>query len=260
MGHITLHLKIVILILVTFTACRSEKEQTAKYIDLSKRLSYSEKSESSKIIVFGTPEAKQFLGPGWSRPGKDGAEPFQSAEAVKGSFVFKAAKADPVFLHMKLRSTFANSAEILLNSKPVGRIEVDVRPKLYSMKLPAEALTTDTNVVELNWNEVRKLDQRKNAPDVAAIAYYAVITPAKYVANVPASNHPPLVSTSVRIEDQAKNAINQPLGGSVNFFENLNKDSRLEFEILFVPDGRKKDVSADFSIILRKDGQPDQRI
>src|SRR5262245_20111742 len=116
MGYITLRLQIVILFVLIFTACRSEKEQTATYIDLSKRLSYSEQSESSKIIVFGTPEAKQFLGPGWSRPGKDGKEPFQSAEAEKGSFVFKTSTSDPIFLHLKLRSTFANSAEVLVNS------------------------------------------------------------------------------------------------------------------------------------------------
>ena len=260
MGYITLRLQIVILFVLIFTACRSEKEQTANYIDLSKRLSYSEQSASSKIIVFGTPEAKQFLGPGWSRPGKDGKEPFQSAETEKGSFIFKTSTSDPIFLHMKLRSTFANSAEVLVNNKPVGKIQVDVKPKLYSMKLPADAITADTNVVELDWNEVRKLDQRKNSPDVAAIAYYAVIGPAKYVANVPASNHPPLTASTVKVGDQTRSAINQPLGGSVQFYERLNKDSRLEFEMLYEPTAAKKDVFANFSITLRKDGQPDQRI
>jgi choline-sulfatase len=260
MGNITLGLRIVILFLLIFTACRSEKEQTAKYIDLSKRLSYSEKSESSKIIVFGTPEAKQFLGSGWSRPGRDGSEPIQSAAAEKGSFIFKASSSDPIFLHMKLRSTFANSAEVLVNSKRIGKIQVDVRPKLYSMKLPADAINDDTNVVELNWNEVRKLDQRQNAPDVAAIAYYAVIGPAKYIVNVPASNHPPLVTSKAKVGDKTLEAINQPLGGIVNFYEQLNKDSRLEFEMHYEPTAAKKDAFANFSITLRKDGQPDQRI
>lgn len=261
MGYLPLRIKIVVLFIVLiFTACRSEKKQSANYIDLSKRLSYSEKSESTEIIVFGTPEAREFLGPGWSRPGKDGKEPFQSAEAEKGSFTFKTVSADPVFLHMKLRSTFANSAQVFVNSKPVGKIEVDVRPKLYSLKLPAETITADTNVVELDWNEVRKLDQRKNSPAIAAIAYYAVIGPPKYIANIPASNHPPLVASSVKVGDQTRNAINQPLGGSIQFYEKLNKDSRLEFEMLYDPAVAKKDVFADFSIMLRKDGQPDQRI
>ncbi len=261
MGYPTLRLRFLVLFIVLiFTACRSKKEHAAKNIDLSKRLSYSEKSESSKIIVFGTPEAKQFLGPGWSRPFKDGKEPFQSAETEKGSIIFKASRADPVFLHLKLRSTFANSAQVLLNNKPVGKIQVDVKPKLYSLRLPAEALNADTNVVELDWNEVRKLDGRKNAPGVAAIAYYAVIGPARYIANIPASNHPPLVISNVKVGDQTRNAINQPLGGSVQFYEKLNKDSRLEFEMFYDPVGSKKDVFANFSIMLRKDGQPDQHI
>jgi arylsulfatase A-like enzyme len=260
MGYLPFRLQIVILILIILTACHSEKKQTVEFIDLSKRLSYSEKSGISKIIVFGTPEARESLGPGWSRPGKDGKEPFQSAEAEKGSFVFKTSTSDPIFLHMKLRSTFQNSAQVLVNNKPIGKIQVDVRPKLYSMKLPADALTADTNVVELDWNEVRKLDQRKNAPDIAAIAYYAIVGPAKYIANVPASNQPPLVSSTVQLGDQSKNAINQPLGGSVNFFEKLNKDSRLQFEMLYDPATPKKDIFADFSITLRKDGQPEQRI
>jgi len=260
MGYITFRLQIVILLLVISTACRSEKEQTAKYIDLSKRLSYSEQSPSSKIIVFGTPEAKQFLGPGWSRPGMDGKEPFQTANLDKGSFIFKSSEGDSIFLHMKLRSTFANSAQVFVNSKPVGTIQLEVKPRLYTLRLPTEALTAETNVVELDWKEVRKLDQRKNAPNIGAIAYYAVIGPAKYIANVPASNHPPLTSSSVKIGDQARNAINQPLGGSVNFYEKLNKDSRLEFEMVYEPATAKKDIFANFSITLRKDGQPDQRI
>src|SRR5262245_54853868 len=125
MRILALRLRIAFLLLVlSFTGCRSEKELTASYIDLSKRLSYTDKSEGSKIIVFGTDEAKQFLGPGWSRPGKDGKEPIQSAEADKGSFTFKSSKSEPTYLHMKLRSTFANSAEVLINSKPVGKIQV----------------------------------------------------------------------------------------------------------------------------------------
>ena len=113
-----------------------------------------------------------------------------------------------------------------------------------------------------NWTgrKSEKLDQRKYAPDVAAIAYYAVIGPAKYIANIPASNHPPLVISTVKVGDKTRNAINQPLGGSVQFYEKLNKDSRLEFEMFYDPAVSKKDVFADFSITLRKDGQPDHRI
>ncbi|MCI0613605.1 sulfatase-like hydrolase/transferase [bacterium] len=260
-GYLTLLAKIVVLLIVLiFTGCRSEKEHRATNIDLSKRLSYAEKSASSNIIVFGSPEAKQFLGEGWSKPAKDGKETFQSAVTEKGSIIFKSPKPYPTFLHLKLRSTFANSAQVLVNSKPIGTIQVDVKPKLYSFQVPAEALNGDTNVVELNWNELRKLDQRKNSPDVAAIAYYAVIGPAKYIANIPASSHPPLVSSSVTVGDKTKNAINQPLGGSVNFYEKLNKNSRLEFEMFYDPAGSKKDVFANFSITLRKDGQSDQQI
>lgn len=260
MGYLTLRLQIVILFLLIFTACRSEKKQTVEYIDLSKRLSYSEKSESSKIIVFGSPEAKQFLGGGWSRPGQDGKETFQSANLDKGSFIFKSTEAVPIFLHMKLRSTFPNSAQVLVNNKPVGTIQLDVKPKLYSLPLPAEVLNADTNVVELDWKELRKLDQRKNAPNIGGIAYYAVIGPAKYIANIPASNYPPFVTSSLKVGDKTRNAMNQSVGGTVNFYEKLNKDSRLEFEMLYEPTSPKKDVFANFSITLRKDGQPDQRI
>lgn len=260
MRYIALLLKIAILVF-SITACRSEKEQPAKNIDLSKRLSYAEKSESSKIIVFGSPEAKQFLGQGWSRPGVDGKETFQSANLDKGSFIFKSDEANPIFLHMKLRSTFANTAQILVNSKPVGTIQLDVKPKLYTLPLPAEALNTDTNVIELDWKEVRKLDQRKNAPNIGAIAYYAVIGPAKYIANIPASNYPPFITSSLKVGDKTRNAINQSSGGRVNFYEKLNKDSRLEFEMFYDPAApKKKDIFADFSITLRKDGQPEQRI
>ena len=263
MRYIALLLKIALLFLVlSINACRSsEKEQPAKNIDLSKRLSYAEKSESSKIIVFGSPEAKQFLGQGWSRPGVDGKETFQSANLDKGSFIFESHEANPIFLHMKLRSTFANSAQVLVNSKPVGTIQLDVKPKLYTLPLPIEALNADTNIVELDWKEVRKLDQRKNAPNIGAIAYYAVIGPAKYIANIPASNYPPFITSSLKVGDKTRNAINQSSGGRVNFYEKLNKDSRLEFEMFYDPAApKKKDIFADFSITLRKDGQPEQRI
>jgi len=253
MGNFTVHLGIAFsFIALIFTGCRSEKEQAPKYIDLSKRLSYSEKSQNNQIIVFGTPEAKQFLISGWSEPGKDGNETFQAAAADKVSFSFKSSKDEPVFLHMRLGSFFANSAQVLLNNKTVGTIQVDDKPKLYSLQLPAEALKPDNNVVELDWNEVRKLTKRRNSPELAAMAYFAVVGPIKYVFNDSIANHA-LAATTVQVGEKARNAITQPLGGGVRFFEKLNKDSRLEFEMFYDPaDSSKKDQFADFSITTKR--------
>ena len=127
------------------------------------------------MIPFGRPEGKQYLLSGWAEPERDGNDTFQRAASNKTSFFFNTSSVEPLFLHMKLSSSPANSAEVLLNKKPVGSIRINGEPDVYSMRLPSDVVHANTNVVELDWNDT----------SARPAAYFAVVTPAKYLTGIP---------------------------------------------------------------------------
>jgi arylsulfatase A-like enzyme len=244
---------ILLLYLLVFTiGCRSEPH--GKVIDLIKRLPYAEKSDDLQVIPFGRPEGKQFLLSGWAEPERDGNELFQRAASNKTAFFFNTSSVEPLFLHMKLSSSPANSAQVLLNKKPLGSIQINGEPNVYSVRLPSDLVHANTNVVELDWSEL----PASSGP----AAYFAVITPAKYLTGNPVS--PVRISSRSQLLDiggKQRPAITFPQGGTIRYFEKINKGSNLELGIYYKPPAlSEEDDFADFSVTLRRDGKPEQRI
>jgi choline-sulfatase len=241
---------LLIYISIFTIGCTSQPH--GRVIDLIKRLPYAERSENLQVIPFGRPEGKPYLLSGWAEPERDGNEVFQRATSNKTAFVFKTSSVEPLFLHMKLSSTPANSAEVLLNKKPVGSIHINGEPDVYSMRLPSDIVHANTNVVELDWS------------DTAArpAAYFAAVTSAKYLTGNPVSLvRIPSGVELLDIDGKTRKAITFPEGGTIRYYEKLNKDSNLEFGIYYKPPALSEDDDfADFNVTLRQDGKPDQRI
>jgi choline-sulfatase len=238
--------------LLLVAGCHTETNHRGRIIDLIKRLPYAEKSDNLQVIAFGTQEGKQYLLSGWSEPERDGNEMFQRATSNKATFIFNASSAEPLFLHMKMSSSPANSAEVLLNKKPVGNIRINGEPDVYSMQLPSDVVHPNTNVVELDWSD------SSSQP----AAYFAAITPAKYLTGNPVS--PVRISSGFQLLDvngKKREAVTLPQGGTIRYYEKINKDSKLEFGIYYKPPALSEDDDfADFSITLRQDRKADQRI
>ncbi|MCI0613606.1 sulfatase [bacterium] len=242
--------KICFLLSLLIIGCMTP--QHGKVLDLIKRLPYAEKSDNLQVIPFGRPEGKQFLLSGWAEPERDGNDTFQRAASNKAVFFFNTSSVEPLFLHMKLSSSPATSAEVLLNKKPVGSIRINGEPDVYSMRLPSDVVLANTNVVELDWN---------NTPAKPA-AYFAVVTPAKYLTGNPVL--PVRITSGAQLLDingKNRQTITFPEGGTIRYYEKLNKDSNLEFGIYYKPPALSEDDDfADFSVTLRQDGKPEQRI
>ena len=204
------------------------------------------------MIPFGRPEGKQYLLSGWAEPERDGNDTFQRAVSNKTAFFFNTSSVEPLFLHMKLSSSPANSAEVLLNKKSVGSIRINGEPDVYSMLLPSDVVHVNTNVIELDWKDTSS----------RPAAYFAVVTPAKYLTGNPVL--PVRIPSNVQllnINGKNRHAITFPEGGTIRYYEKLNKDSNLEFGIYYKPPVLSEDDDfADFSVTLRQDGKPDQRI
>lgn len=237
-------------LLLLIAGCRNEPQ--GKALDLIKRLPYAEKSDNLQVIPFGRPEGKQYLLSGWAEPERDGNDTFQRAASNKTVFFFNTSSVEPLFLHMKLSSSPANSAEVLINKKPVGSIRINGEPDVYSVRLPSDVVHANTNVVELDWNDT----------SAKPAAYFAVVTPAKYLTSNPVL---PVKMTSgiqlLNIDGKNRPAITFPEGGTIRYYEKLNKNSNLEFGIYYKPPALSEDDDfADFSVTLRQDGKPDQRI
>jgi len=247
-----LKIKISLLLYLLFLTISCRSEPRGKVLDLIKRLPYAEISNNLQVIPFGRPEGKQYLLSGWAEPERDGNDTFQRATSEKTSFFFNASSVEPLFLHMKLSSSPANSAEVLINKKPVGNIRINGEPDVYSMRLPSDVVHANTNVVELDWSDTSS----------KPAAYFAAITPAKYLTGNPVL--PVRIQTGIQLVDvdgKNRQAINLPEGGTIRYYEKLNRDSNLEFGIYYKPPALSEDDDfADFSVTLRQDGKPDQRV
>ena len=255
-----MHLKIALLLCLILSGCRSHTTSQIP-IDLIKRLPYAEKNDQSQVIIFGRSEDKKFLLSGWSQPEKDGNETFQWASAEKTSFFFKTPRITPLYLHIKLGSFFPNSVSVLLNKQDAGRIQVNGEADIHSLRLPANALLPETNVIEFKWDELRthENDQRT----LAASAYYAVITPAQYLSGPPhiGEKHPEPEAQSLNFDGKRRAALVLPAGGTIRYYEKLNKNSRLKFGVFFDPAAISDDDDfAEFAVTLRRDGQSEKRI
>ena len=86
------------------------------------------------------------------------------------------------------------------------------------MPLPPDVVNANTNIVELDWNDTSS----------KPAAYFAAITPAKYLTGNPVL--PVRISSGVQLLDvdgKNRESINFPEGGTIRYYEKLNKDSNL---------------------------------
>jgi arylsulfatase A-like enzyme len=249
--------------LLVSAACKLQKNANDQPIDLIKQIPYAEKSDNFQIIIFGTPVGKRSVVSGWLPADKNSGETFQWVGSEKSALTFKWNRIEPLYLHIKTRSFFENSAQVLLNGKTVGTIQVQTEPEVNTVELPAEMVNSEGNTIEFIWNELRQPPRPKNAPKVAAGAYFAMITPAKYLAGDPLTDLEKANSQSAMMSVAGKNRASASLnlGGTLRFYERLNKNSRLQFGILYdSPTISESDDFSDFNITLQKDGQKEQTI
>jgi arylsulfatase A-like enzyme len=254
--------KITIVLCLLVAGCFTHAP-TQVSIDLIKRLPYAEKIDESQVIVFGRSQDKNFLLAGWSQPEKDGNETFQWASAQKTSFFFKNRRTEPLYLHIKLGSFFSNSASVFVNRQNAGRIKINGEADVYSLRLPKQALHPDTNVIEFDWDELRRPENQEDPRSLAAAAYFAVITPAQYLSGPPhidSKNSDP-EQQFLNINGKKRAAIQLPVGGTIRYYEKLNKNSRLKFGIYYHPPAISEDEDyADFTVLLRKDGTTEKQV
>ncbi|HSE40611.1 MAG TPA: sulfatase-like hydrolase/transferase, partial [Acidobacteriota bacterium] len=257
--------KIALFVCLALSGCNSHKTKQVA-VDLIKRLPYAERIDNSQVIFFGRAEAKPFLLTGWSEAEREGKETYQWASAPKTSFFFKADRSEPLYLHIKLGSFFSNSANVFLNKRNAGKIQVNGEADVITIPLPAEALQRDANIVEFDWNELRSPEhQTINGTSAAAAAYYAVITPAKYLSGTPQrdAKHQEESHSSefLNIGTKKRSALVLPAGGIIRYYEKLNKNSRLKFGVYYHPPAIPQNEDyATFTVSLRKDGVADKHI
>ena len=258
-----MRLTIVFLCLFTAAACNIQKRSNDSFIDLIKHSPYAEKSDDFQIIIFGTPVGKRSVLSGWLPAEKNTDETIQWAASQRSALSFKWNRIEPLYLHISTQSFFDNSAEVLFNGKPVGTVLVETEPQVNSVKLPAEMMNLERNVIEFVWSELRQPPGRNDSAKVAAGAYFAVITPAKYLSGNPLTDLEKSNSkeTMLPVAGKMRASIPLNLGGTLRFYEKLNKNSRLQFGILYdSPAMSEKDDFADFSITLKKDGDKEQPV
>lgn len=242
-----------ILLCLSLFSCQ---RQNSNREDLIQNLSYAEKESDTQVILFGTPEGKMQIGSGWWHdPESDRGFQYRWIVSPKAEFVFYQKNPVASFLNLQLKSFYSNSADIYVNQKLVSKITVDTVKQVFTIPLSADVLVQGLNRVEMNFAEVRI--PQGNAADqrlLAAAAYYAIITPSKYIVPPDPEQIRQEFWKPELIQLGTKNytAINCRQGGSIRFYEMLHKKPVLNFGYYFEPQViAENDDFAEFSIALR---------
>lgn len=230
-------------------------------VDLMQPLLACEKTSDSTLLFWGTPGVKPFLLSGWSGNEKDEDGSFQWAVDQEAGFVFNAERAQPLFLHLKLKSFFRNPAGVYLNSSFVSNIVVDKNAEEFTIPLPQEDLKEGANVVQLRFSELLASPVPTDTRKLAAAAYFAAITPSRYakVPSEPSRN----IWTADTLAVRGKNVpvLDCATGGSLDLFQELDPDAVLRFGYFYNPSNfKEKDDYAEYSIALHTDGAPEKEI
>lgn len=246
----------VLLTLCLFSCQRQKLNQK----DLVQNISYAEKQSDTQVILFGTPGGKMQIGSGWWPDSEfDHGFQYRWIVAPKAEFVFYQKTPAPVYLHLQLKSFYSNPAEVYVNQNLISKIDVNTAKQVFTMPLASEVLLPGLNHVELRFAEVRM--PREKATDLrelAAAAYFAIITPSKYLTDPEAHDVQTEFWNTDRILIGSKTypAINYRQGGSVRFFEILNQNPVLKFGYYFEPQAfAENDDFARFSITLCREAQ-----
>jgi arylsulfatase A-like enzyme len=242
-----------LLLLFCFAALLAgcKREEGLHKLDLIQLLPYAEHNSDTQVLVFGTTEGKRSQLAGWGEVEKQGNESYQWAVNRSAAFFFNISKTQPLYLHLKIGSFFPNRAQLLINKKPLRTIEIPEVADVVSVAIPENVLQEKTNVIELLFDELRK--SRKPDPrDLAAAAYFAVLTPAKYISDMPGSFDWNGKVDSIILQKKNRAAFVFPAGGSLRFYEKLNRNSVLQFGSYYRPSAMSEDDDfARFTVTVR---------
>ncbi|HET6267981.1 MAG TPA: sulfatase-like hydrolase/transferase, partial [Acidobacteriota bacterium] len=240
-------------------APRSSQKQTE--IDLMGRFILSDRSADSQFIFFGTPDSQRFLLTGWSDRQKTQGVPYLYATASKAGFIFNSTRVHPLYLHLKIKSKTPNPTTVFVNGQKITDLTIDNSTENYTVAIPVGAVRLQTNVVELQFSALSPI-RKDNSEPVAAAAFYAAISPAKYIEKTPPEPMPEFWKREpLKLNYKWVNALQCARGGSFFDSEPLNKNALLKFGVYNKPSQfAENDDFATYSVLLRRDGGPQKTI
>jgi choline-sulfatase len=223
-------------------------------VSLIGSLDEAEKTADGETLLFGRPEAAGRLLSGWSDPERQRGRTFQWAVGKSASMVFRGTRNLPLYLHLNLRSFFPNPTEVLFNGHPVARFTVEDSDEPVGVAVPDAAVSGDRNVVELRFAETRKAPGDNDTRDLAAAAYYAILTPSKYLGTVTGNSDRFWEAGRATVAGKIYPALLLKAGGSLHYYMKLPAGARLTFGTFFHPSRiAESDDYAEFSILVRGD-------
>ena len=252
-------LLLLCLLALSCGAPRSVQKQTE--IDLMGRFTLSDRSADSQFIFFGTPDSQRFLLTGWSDRQKTQGVPFLYATANKAGFIFNASRLRPLYLHLRIKSKTPNPTTVFVNGQRIAELVIDNATENYTVAIPLGVVRLQTNIVELQFSELNPVRKDNQAP-VAAAAFYAAITPSKYIVRTPPEPMPEFWSREfLKLNYKRTNALQCSRGGSFYDYEPLNKKALLKFGLFYkLSQFAENDDFATYSVLLRRDGSPEKTI
>lgn len=247
---------------VALFSCTVPKSPHQKEIDLIKQFASVQKTSDTRFIIFGTKDGRKSLLTGWSDDEKNQGTTYQWAIEPKASFAFNIDHPGTYYLHLRMKSFFNNPTQVFVNAKPAGSFTVDQDTEYYTVALPADAIRSGANVIELQFSELQPSPRPSDTRSLAAAAYYAAISPGKYMLeNLPNPLPEPWEVGQLRVLDKNVPIADSKTGGALSTFQRLDSNSRIRFGYFYRPSNfAENDDFAEFSVFLRKDGEPEKRI
>ncbi len=240
--------------LLAAVSCRNRPSNRVE-LDLTQRLIYAEKSSDVQGITFGTKDAKKHDFSGWSDPEKDREGSFQWATSLNPSFTFSTQERRLLYLHVKMKSFFENPTEVFVNSRKISQILVDPYHDEHTIAMPAAVVSVPSNTVAFRFAELKSPEGGADTRKLAAAAYQAWITPSRYFSEPQKGEF--LTVDRVRVGTKKVPALILKSGGTIDYFEKLNRSSVLRFGYTYRPSPSDNGAhSASFSVLLEKDGKP----
>lgn len=252
---------LILFVCLCALACHPLATPKRAEIDLSREFVTSGKKSDTRIIVFGTSDGRKSLLSGWADNEKGQGGSYQWAIAEKAAFLFQVDQPRAMYLHLRIKSFFQNPTGVYLNSRLLENITIDNQTEYFTIPLPADAVKAQTNVIELQFSELRPAPRPGDTRKLAAACYYAVITPSKYLTGLSGTVPDLWAEGSVRVAGKKVPVLEARTGGSLYSYHWLGPDAVLRFGSYYQnsPFAENDDYAA-FSVLLKKDGAPEREI
>ena len=235
-------------------ACPSREKKVI--YDLAARATLAELSSPRETVLFGTPAAEPHLADGFYRePSKAGAEGFVWArEDCQISFTWAAPAPRAAVLDLEpYRGVKGQKAQVLLNERPVGAIEVDARRR-QRLELPVAAQRAGENRIKLVFSGTASPQQTEPGSDddrhLAAALYSVVVGAADdpVLTDALGRDAPRPLSTTTR--DNAGPELTQVGTSSLRYAIHVPRGAELRFTADLHPAARRSGASATFRVTM----------